>query len=438
MSKKDKHITRKEDFLKYSANKMSRDERNAFEKKLQKDTFDYEASEGFSLISSDEANIDLLKLSFLIRKRSKSGNKLIWYRIAASVAFLAIVSTVFYTVIKNRIDKGTGQLIVSESTSPQKEENDLSKLQNISPQQPADKNLTIAGADRNQKITKSPIKDVENLNKSTSPEYATVQIEKPKSIDEISDLVTYDVSAPTTRSVSENNEMILHKEKLESMEGQNLINGPSMKKSLRGIVLSSEDSTPILGVTVMVKGTKQRTITDIHGLFTLPAPQDSAAILVAQFIGMKSKEIKLKDSSNVKIEMETDVPSLEEVVVVGYGSQYKSGINRSQTIKDQSQILSSHPIPINGPDGFNEYIRKNQIFPSTNLKISRARVILNFLVRTDGTMDSINVVKSPGEEFSVEAIRLLKEGPGWIPATQNGEKVIEAVQVRILLNSTKE
>jgi len=417
---------------------MSRDERNAFEKKLQKDPFDYEASEGLSSISSDEANRDLLKLSSLIRKRTKSGNKLIWYRIAASLAILVIVSSVFYTVIKSRIDKGTGQLIVSESTSPQKEENDLSELQNIIPQQPSDKKLTVADADVNKEIIKSPLKDVEKAKKSASLEYAAVQTEKANTINEISARVTEEVTIPIVRSASENNEIIFHEEKSESIEGQNLINGPSLKRPILGIVLSSEDSTPILGVTVMVKGTKQGTITDIRGLFTLPAPQDSAAILVAQFIGMKSKEIKLKDSSYVKVEMETDVTSLGEVVVVGYGSQNIYGINRSQTIKDQSQILSSHPIPINGPDGFNEYIRKNQIFPSTNLKISRAKVILNFLVRTDGTMDSIIVVKSPGEEFSVEAIRLLNEGPGWIPATQNGKKVIEAVQVRILLNSTKE
>ncbi len=86
---------------------------------------------------------------------------------------------------------------------------------------------------------------------------------------------------------------------------------------------------------------------------------------------------------------------------------------------------------------FKEYIRKNTVFPSTGRNISRTTVTLNFLVRIDGKPDSIIVVKSEGEEFSAEAIRLLKEGPLWKPAVRDGNKVTEATQVKILLATKK-
>lgn len=97
---KDKHIISAEDFHKYTANKMSSEERNAFEKKLQKDSFEDDAAEGLLLISSDEAKRDLLNLSSLIMKRTNHSSNLIWYKFAASVAILAIVSSVFFAIIK--------------------------------------------------------------------------------------------------------------------------------------------------------------------------------------------------------------------------------------------------------------------------------------------------------------------------------------------------
>ena len=458
MSKKTKHINRPEDFLRYSSDKMSREERNAFEKKMQKDPFDYDASEGLSSISSEEATRDIKELRSSIQKRTRSGNRFIWYRIAASVAILFIVSSVFYTIIKNRIDKGTGQLIVSEVASPQKAEKEITKLQPVSPVQPEEKKPVIAGAAGDKEITQPPLKDAGTAKKSESIEFkfTPVQEDKAETIIETDYLITEEISRSVDLAVPESKKMMIQEYNSEIIEDPSLMTRTKTPGSIKGIVLSSGDSTPLPGVSVVVKGTTLGTVTDMNGLFTLPASQDSSTVLMASFVGMESKETKLTDSNFVKIEMESNDLALSEVVVVGYGSRRRSNIKRSETMKDQVpipasqsvsnrsetrnvqlQLQPSHPAPINGFDRFNEYVRKNQVFPSTDLKISSAEVILNFLVRIDGTMDSITVVKSPGEEFSAEAIRLLKESPGWRPATRNGETVEEAVQVKILLNTTK-
>jgi hypothetical protein len=54
------------------------------------------------------------------------------------------------------------------------------------------------------------------------------------------------------------------------------------------------------------------------------------------------------------------------------------------------------------------------------------------VIRTTGTIDSLKVVSSPGDEFATEAIRLIREGPAWKPAEKNGQVIDDEVRVRIV------
>jgi TonB family protein len=58
--------------------------------------------------------------------------------------------------------------------------------------------------------------------------------------------------------------------------------------------------------------------------------------------------------------------------------------------------------------------------------------VLSFTVSETGKIDSIEVVRSPGRLFSQEAIRLLKEGPAWKPAFEDGSEKSERVRLRIV------
>jgi len=84
------------DFLRYRKNEMSGKERNSFEKDLQKDPFTEEASEGFSLISADEAEKDLSAIKRRLEKRISKRSPAIYYRLAAAVALLVTISVIFY------------------------------------------------------------------------------------------------------------------------------------------------------------------------------------------------------------------------------------------------------------------------------------------------------------------------------------------------------
>ena len=91
--------------------------------------------------------------------------------------------------------------------------------------------------------------------------------------------------------------------------------------SVTGKVTSSDDGEPIVGASVKVKGTNTGTATDIDGNFSLNVPAD--AKLEISYLGMTSKTVKA--SSNMKVALDPDNKSLDEVVVVGYGSARKIG-----------------------------------------------------------------------------------------------------------------
>lgn len=83
-----------------------------------------------------------------------------------------------------------------------------------------------------------------------------------------------------------------------------------------GTVISADDNEPIIGASIVVKGTMVGTVTDFDGAFSLDVPS-SAKTLVISYVGMKSQEVVIKPI--LKIVLESDNQQLDEVMVVAYG-----------------------------------------------------------------------------------------------------------------------
>lgn len=90
---------------------------------------------------------------------------------------------------------------------------------------------------------------------------------------------------------------------------------------VKGTVVSGSDNEPLPGVNVVVKGTTNGGITDLDGNFTLSVPAD--ATLSITYIGFKSQEVAVNGKNSLKIVLQEDSETLDEVVVVGYGVQKK-------------------------------------------------------------------------------------------------------------------
>ncbi|HSI77042.1 MAG TPA: TonB-dependent receptor [Lunatimonas sp.] len=94
----------------------------------------------------------------------------------------------------------------------------------------------------------------------------------------------------------------------------------SQSRIVRGIVTSSEDGGPIPGVTILIRGTTQGTITDFDGRYEISVPADRN-ILVFRFVGLQSQEIAVENRTTIDVTMIPELASLSEVVVTAYGDQ---------------------------------------------------------------------------------------------------------------------
>lgn len=89
-----------------------------------------------------------------------------------------------------------------------------------------------------------------------------------------------------------------------------------------------ESGDPLPGVNITVKGISSGTITDVDGRFSLEVP-DPQSILVFSFIGFQTQEVPINNRGNLDVQLITDVKTLSEVVVIGYGTVRKSDLTGS-------------------------------------------------------------------------------------------------------------
>ena len=98
-------------------------------------------------------------------------------------------------------------------------------------------------------------------------------------------------------------------------------------QTITGVVISEEDGQPVIGASVLVKGTQLGTITGVDGDFTLSNVPSSAKTLRVSFVGMQTQEVAIKP--NVRVILKSDAEQLDEVVVVAYGTQKASTLTAS-------------------------------------------------------------------------------------------------------------
>lgn len=110
---------------------------------------------------------------------------------------------------------------------------------------------------------------------------------------------------------------------------------------IQGTVISGEDNQGLPGVNIVVKGTNIGTITDVNGNYTLEA--SSNAILVFSSVGFIMEEVSVGERTVIDISMTPDITSLEEIVVVGYGTQQKVNLTGSVS-SVESEELENRPI----------------------------------------------------------------------------------------------
>lgn len=159
-----------------------------------------------------------------------------------------------------------------------------------------------------------------------------------------------------------------------------------------GTVISAEDGQPVIGATVIVKGTSIGNITNYDGEFSLDAPA-SATTLVVSYIGMKSQEVAIRP--NVRVELQVESQLLDEIVVTGYGNFKKSSFTGAASTVATEKLEN---VPT-----------------------------INFEDRLAGNVSGVMVTSTSGQPGAMGDIRI--RGMGSINANKNPLYVIDGVPV---------
>jgi len=195
--------------------------------------------------------------------------------------------------------------------------------------------------------------------------------------------------------------------------GVGLVNAQS--KSITGSVISVDDGQPVIGATVMAKGTTVGTITDSDGKFKLNLP-GSAKTLVFSYVGMKTIEVEAKN--NMVVRLESDTRQMEEVVVVatalGIKRQEREVGYAATTIKDKfiTQANSTNvQQALNGKiSGLNITTTNSGVFENSKINIRGIRSLTGNnqpMFVLDGSPVSIAYLNSISPE-DIQDVTVLK------------------------------
>ena len=142
----------------------------------------------------------------------------------------------------------------------------------------------------------------------------------------------------------ENNYIVLMKKtrRNASTVAEMIRSAQQQGKTITGKVVDV-NGEPIIGATILIKGTGQGTVTDMDGNYALAnVPED--AILQFSYVGMESQEIPVSRKTVINVTMKEAAELLEEVVVVGYGVQKKINLTGAVSSVDYSKEAASRPL----------------------------------------------------------------------------------------------
>ena len=196
---------------------------------------------------------------------------------------------------------------------------------------------------------------------------------------------------------------------------------------------------PVIGATIIEKGTSNGTISDMDGNFTLNA--HSGATLEVSYIGFKTQTIKVQQGQPVSISLREDLESLNEVVVIGYGSMKKSDLTSSISTVSSATISQAASNNISEilqgkvagmdiqPDRYDGENRAMQIRGSRSLNASNSPLVI--IDGIPGNMSDVNV-------HDIESVEVMKDASSAaIYGSQGANGVILITTKRGQSGSTK-
>ncbi len=183
----------------------------------------------------------------------------------------------------------------------------------------------------------------------------------------------------------------------------------AQQRQIKGVVVDTEGE-PLIGATVMVKGTSRAAMTDLDGNFTLNA--DPKETIQVSYVGFKRQEVKVGNQTDFKITLTSDASTLDEMVVVGYGTMKKADLTGAVTNVGGAKLEEMHAVGVT--QALQGQMPGVQVTRSSGLPGAsgtiRVRGVTTIgdsdpLVIVDGVPDSLESVNAA----DIESISVLKD-----------------------------
>ena len=388
-------------------------EAHRLEKESMQDPFLADAMDGYNQVEGNhEQRIEKLRMQVSAHSAKKKNTYAITWSIAACLVIGFGISSYFLFLKKSMTD----EVFIAEESVPAKLPETTTPATPTNPATPAapvTPRKEIALAATKVKTDSTPISEiaVKQADKKEMSASAVIEPMMEEALEQTAELQEVAATMDTSESVSDKK---MRMAKVVTPPNSNIIQGK----------VTDEKGEPIIGASVAYKGTNIGTITNMNGEFSL-VKKEGKKQLTAQFIGYDPVEIPVDTSQTMLIAMNENKQTLNEVVVVGYGTNKNKKSTTVVTAKEQAD-KDITPQPVIGKRKYQKYLKENLVRP-TDEKCAqvKGKVVLTFLVNKEGRPFYIKVKETLCESSDKEAIRLIQEGPDWIYGNKSVEITVK-------------
>ncbi len=441
------------EILNYLSDNLSQEDRYTFEKQLHEDDFDFDAMEGFEDFNIEEIIEDKKILEHQIIEKTSKKKRVLYYQIAGIAAvgiiFIFLANLFFFQDLAEK-----KEMISEEVQTDHKETASEIDVPPELPDQKAQKLIEKEESNLNEEITDENIEIVDGdevLEEIYFEDEKQPVAEMPE--EDVLEVVLPDMEvevAEGVKNVEENLEPVPETEKrfmapttsrsaVKKSTNTNIVTKEKQIKDgnfiIKGKVVDSTTDEPLPGVNIVLEGAMVGTMTDINGDFKIEVPVKYAdKTLKVNYIGFLTEQIPVTQDTSLVVGLVEDIVALDEVVVVGYGANKKTNQTGSVSIvemPDGNAPVEIAAQPVMGYPEFRDYLKENIKIPESLPKGKTEKVKIKITIHRDGQIRRVDVISSPGDEFSDEAVRLLVDGPEWQAKTVNGKAETSEVVLRI-------
>lgn len=461
MSKRPTYRSEQEDFEKYFGDGLSEKERHGLESHALEDAFEAEAMDGWEEVSVETAQADLTELREKLQPATQS--RFNWLKIAAAIALLVVASVVVLNNINNQPEMLAQDSKAKEAPGQAPESAELKAPAPIEEEQqpapvPEESLVTEDVIDTPNDDDLMASSDSDKPNESlVDPPKVSVPVLQPKSqVPDNNTVAALDVSEmEIVESDAEVPVQVL------SAEGQDQgavrlrqdatgyevaasdyfeiqSKGDWSFRQIQGNVMD-ENGQIVSDARIVLNGTSILAVSDFNGNFEMAIPDSlETPTLTFSSVGFNqlNYEIDALDTFDVVLARD-EQRNFSTAFLSSRGATSRSASSKAD---DLDQETNETPLfiaasPVVGNKKYEKYLKKNTRVPEVAKRQGiKGTVLISFQVSASGQLSDFKVVRGLGAGCDEEAIRVIKEGPSWKPASSGGEAVPVLTEVAVKFN----